>query len=78
MVETISCCKGGTWRQPPNREPHAMCYDDRQTLVWVWIEPRAGVLLGRYGVDPCNVPHPDDVVTWVNAENYLRAHGYIA
>ena len=55
-----------------------MCYDERQVLVWVWIEPQAAVLLGRFGVDPCDVPHPGDVVTRVNAENYLRAHGYIS
>jgi len=58
--------------------PNVQCYDDRQVLVLVHVDPRAAILLGRYGVDPCDVPHPGDEVRPQDAENYLREHHYIA
>lgn len=71
------CCSSGTWPQPPAQEPNVTCSDQQRGTFVLFVDPRAAIILGRFGVDPCDVPHDGDRVRPQDAENYLRDNGYI-
>jgi len=72
-----SCCAGGTWLQQPVQEPNVLCQDQQRGDFVLFVDPRAAILLGRFGVDPCDVPHAGDRVRPQDAENYLKQQQYI-
>ncbi len=78
-MSTSACCKSGQWPQVPRREPSTLCSDQTRGTWWLYVDPRAAILLGQYGLNPCDIPHgPDDVLRWQDAEAYLKQHQYIS
>ena len=73
----MCCVKTGC--TVPRREPSTPCSDQTRGNWWLYVEPVAGILLAKYGVNPCDVPQAggDDTLRRQDAEGYLKQRGYV-
>jgi hypothetical protein len=52
-------------------EPRVWCFDKNQNGYWRVIAPDASIILGKHGLDPCDVPG-DARVSRQAALDYLK------